>query len=131
MVGSTRKLIREHVCQLVSDVFTQGDVYATRVVDARDGAAYANVFFNDGQSVYEGIQLIHISELVVGVHLPWSDNVDDDLDDCADMIAELFENDPNITLDNVVAGFTYAGFEYGEPDESPYIHIYSKYQVQY
>ena len=38
---------------------------------------------------------------------------------------------PNITLDDVVAGFNYSGFEYGEEDESPYIHIYSKYQVQF
>ena len=131
MSGSVRKLIREHVCQQVQDVFTEGKVYATRVVDARDSQPYANVFFADGNSEYEGLQLIHFAELVVGIHLPWSDNTDNELDDDADVIAELFEKDPNITLDDVVAGFNYSGFGYGEEDESPYIHIYSKYHVQF
>ncbi len=131
MSGSTRRLIREHVCQQVQDVFAEGNVYATRVVDARDGKAYGNVFFADGQSGYEGLQLIHTAELVIGIHLPWADNSDNDLDDYADVVAELFQDDPSITLDNIVAGFIYTGFEYGEEDDSPFIHIYSKYQVQY
>ena len=131
MVGSTRKLIREHVATLVDDVFNAGATYATRVVDATDGEPYANVFFSDGQSEYEGLVLINFAELVVGIHLPWAENCDDNLDDYADAISGIFENDPDITLDNIVSGFTFAGFEYGDEDQSPYISIYIKFNVQY
>tara|TARA_R110000868_G_scaffold111743_2_gene301430 strand:+ start:207 stop:602 length:396 start_codon:yes stop_codon:yes gene_type:complete len=131
MSGITRRLIREHVCQQVQDVFTEGEVYATRMVDARDQQPYANIFFTDGNSDYDGLQLIHFAQLTIGIHLPWQDNTDNELDDYADVIAELFENDPTITLDDIVAGFNYAGFEYGEEDDSGFIHIYSKYSVQF
>jgi len=131
MTGSIRKLIREHVATLVGDVFTAGNTHCTRAVDATDGLPYANVFFSDGQSEYDGLVLINFAELVVGIHLPWKDNTDDNLDDFADAISSIFESDPNISLDNIVSGFTYAGFEYGDEDESPFISIYSKFNVQY
>ena len=131
MSGNVRKQIREQVALQVDKVFTIGKTYSTRIVDARDGQPYCNVFFADGSAEYEGLQLICESELVIGVHLPWSANTDDNLDDIADAIVSLFQADPNITLDNVAAGFIYSGFEYGEEDESPYTRIYIKFTVQY
>lgn len=126
-----RKLIRGQVASQVGTVFSVGEVYPTRVTDARDGAPYANVFFADGIAEYDGLQLVNQAELVVGIHLPWADNTDDDLDVFADLITEVFDPDSNITLDNIIEGILYAGFEYGEEDDSPYIRIFIKFNVQY
>lgn len=131
MPSKVRKLIREQVASHACGVFTAGKVYPTRVVDARDGEPYANVFFADGESDYDGLILISRAELVVGIHLPWATNTDDDLDDLADLITDVFISDPTITLDNIIAGILYTGFEYGEEDDTTYIHIYIKFNVQY
>lgn len=131
MPANVRKQIRRQVAVAVESVFPLGAVYPTRVVDARDAVAYANVFFSDGGAGYDGLALITQADLAVGVHLPWKTNTDDDLDNYADLIIELFKSDPRITLDNVVAGIIYTGFEYGDEDESPYIRLFVKFSVQY
>jgi hypothetical protein len=131
MSGSVRKRIRLHVASMVGDVFHLGEAHPTRVLDGRDGKPYANVFFADGEAEYDDLYLQRSARLVVGIHLPWADNTDDDLDDFGDMIEELFVQDSNIDLDNIVAGFVYAGFEYGEPDDSGYIRIYITFNVTY
>lgn len=131
MAVNVRKRIREHLCGLVDPVFNPGDVHPTRVIDAREGEPYAVVFFSNGEPEYTGFYKNNTAELAVGFYLPYNDYTDDDLDGFDGQVLEIIEADPNIDLDGIVMDIQDAGFEYADPDDSPYIALFRKFSVRW
>lgn len=129
MNGAIRKALRAAVKAAMDPVFTIGAVYSGRIYDARDDKPFLLVYFADGQREINGLSSVTGANLVLGLHLPYVNYCDDDLDDWADKLAAVIDGDNDLSLDDSISGIIYDGFEYGEPDESPYINLNLQYTV--
>lgn len=121
-----RKVIRSALKQALQNALTL-NVFARRFIDARGLDQYINVYFDEGDIEFEGLDKSTTALVIVGYHT--RDYVDDDqLDDIADTIYAAIENAPNLTG---VRGLLPAGFKYGEEQEQEFTSIYQTFTVVY
>ncbi len=128
MNGAARKQLRQTVASVVSGVFDIGDVKSGRVYDAREGKPFVLVYLAEGTTASDELQPESESELVIGIHMPWSSYDDDDLDDWGDAIGALLPDGTDLGLP--ISGIMNAGFDYSEQsEEDPYIQLNLRYTV--
>lgn len=123
MTGADRSKLRAELVALLDAVFTIGTVKSGRYYDARDGEPYVLVYLAEGQAESESLAGLSSSELVIEIGLSVPDNTDDDLDTWGDVLKAVIDNGPDINMGDVIAGFTYEGFEYTPPGESPFLSL--------
>lgn len=123
---SNRKTIRDKVKAQLATAYA-GDIFTGRKIDARDSTEFLNVFLADGESYGEGIEEKTESSLVVGIHKKTA--TDDELDVIGDLLEAAIGE--NLTLDGLISGLVYTGFEYGEDESSGFDQLYIKYTAIY
>lgn len=126
MSGSRRTEIRNAIKnRLVAAV--PYDVFASRDIDAREETEFANVFFIDGDSGYEGLQRKNESNLVIAYRN--TDLIDDDfIDSRGDEIQSAIESAP---FGDEMSGIFYVGFEYLDEQERGFSGIALRFTVIY
>lgn len=120
-----RKQIRDQLKTLISGVYT-GEILIARRIDASELDEFVNIYISEGETQSEGIEKQSIAAMVVGINKKLA--TDDELDEIGDTIAQAIEE--NITLDDLVAGLVYTGFQYGE-DGTGFDQLFLKYTVIY
>jgi len=122
MARGERKAIRDTIGQIILDVVPDWKVYTTRSKDARNDKYYIEVYMANGDQEGQGIATITEARLVVGINKKGI-QTDDELDAVGDIIEEALEITnatpalSNDTLQGLVSGLSFAGFEY-PPDEN-------------
>lgn len=120
-----RKQIRDQLKTLISGVYT-GEILIARRIDASELDEFVNIYISEGETQSEGIEKQSIAAMVVGINKKLA--TDDELDEIGDTIAAAIEE--NMTLDDLVAGLVYTGFQYGE-DGTGFDQLFLKYTVIY
>jgi hypothetical protein len=120
-----RKQIRDQLKTLISVVYA-GEILIARRIDASELDEFVNIYISEGETQSEGIEKQSIAVMVVGINKKLA--TDDELDEIGDTIAAAIEE--NMTLDDLVAGLVYTGFQYGE-DGTGFDQLFLKYTVIY
>jgi hypothetical protein len=120
-----RKQIRDQLKTLISGVYA-GEILIARRIDASELDEFVNIYISEGETQSEGIEKQSIAAMVVGINKKLA--TDDELDEIGDTIAAAIEE--NMTLDDLVAGLVYTGFQYGE-DGTGFDQLFLKYTVIY
>lgn len=123
---SDRKTIRDQVKAQLATTYS-GDIFTGRKIDARDATEFLNVFLANGDSYGEGIEEKTESSLVIGIHKQAA--TDDELDIIGDSLEAAIGE--NLTLNGLISGLVYTGFEYNEDESSGFDQLYLKYTVIY
>ena len=126
-MAGERKSIRDSVKEILQTVYA-GKIYTSRKIDVRDDLEYVNVFFESGDTEYEGLRSSTSCELVVSYNNS-NQFTDDELDAVADMLNQaLVDND---VAPGVIRGMLPAGFAYESDQESAFTGINLLYTVYY
>jgi hypothetical protein len=120
-----RKQIRDQLKAQIASAYP-GEIFTTRRIDASESDEFISVFISDGEAFGEGLEIQTAAAVVVGINKKLA--TDDELDSIGTTVGDAIEQ--NITLDDLVAGLVYAGFEYGE-DGSGFDQLFLKYTVIY
>lgn len=122
-----RKLIRDSFKAAIDGKFS-ADVYAKRFVDRREISEYVNIFFDEGDIDFEGLNLSTTALITVGYHT--NQHVDDDeLDEIGDTIFNAI-GDSDIAPD-VIRGVIPQGFSYGDEQEQEFTSLFLRFTVIY
>ncbi len=123
MNGAIRTQLRDELASLLGAVFTIGTVKSGRHYNARDGQPFVLIYFAEGQADSESLKGLSQSQLVIDINLPEATYSDDDLDTWGDQLQAILEADPDITMNDSLAGIRYEGFEYPPLGETPFISL--------
>lgn len=126
-MANERKQIRDEIKAVIESVYN-GVVITSRVYDVRDETEYVSVYFESGETEWDGLNNFTTATIVVSYF--FSELVsDDDLDVVADSINSALEIAD--IAPNLMRGFLPDGFEYLSEQESAFSGISLRYKITY
>lgn len=122
-----RKTIRDAVKEIIENAVSY-EVIASRKIDGRNKNEFINIYFEQWDMAFDGMQNPTTAPLIVAFNTV--DQLDDDLlDEIADSINSALEE--NEIAPQLVQGFTPLGGGYLDDNERAFSGIYLRYTVTY
>lgn len=125
-----RKQIRQAVRDLVAKALPTMPIFTQRFVDAQGTAELVTVYLSQGdtQPALNQATTVTLATLSVCIYGNLHGS-DDELDDYGDLIQQQL--DEHKTLNGLVHGLVFTGFEYPMDDEPMFSQLILNFSVQY